>query len=281
MDAALQARIELEKMIRNAVVHDCFVLHYQPIFEIVDHRLIGFEALVRLAAEDGTLIPPLVFIPVAEELRLIGRIGKWVLKEACRTAATWPRHLTIAVNMSVAQFEVIGVCDIVAAALNEAGLEPHRLQLEVTESLLLGDNESVLTELRTLKAMGVAIVMDDFGTGYSSLSYLWRFPFDKIKIDRSFMAGLDHAGRNSETVVKTIIALGRALNMRVTVEGVETARQAAFVQDAEGDQAQGYFFGRPIPASEIAAVILVNCQGTNMGPTSAAKTDAKLRLIKT
>jgi diguanylate cyclase (GGDEF)-like protein len=286
MDVTLEARIELEKTIRNAVIHDGFVLHYQPIFEILDHRLIGFEALVRLAAEDGTLIPPLVFIPVAEELRLIGKVGNWVLREACRTAATWPRHLAIAVNMSVAQFEVGGVCGIVTAALDEAGLEPHRLQLEVTESLLLGDSEAVLTELRTLKAMGVAIVMDDFGTGYSSLSYLWRFPFDQIKIDRSFMAGLDHSGRNSETVVKTIIALGRALNMRVTIEGVETAKQAAFVRDAEGDQAQGYFFGRPIPAFEIAAAILAdfreaNFRGTNMESAPAAKTDAKLRLIKT
>ena len=281
MEVTSQARIDLEKMIRNAIIHNGFVLHYQPIFEIANRRLIGFEALVRLAAEDGTLIPPLDFIPVAEALRLVDKIGTLVLREACRTAATWPSHLTIAVNMSVAQFGIGDVCDAVTTALSEAGLEPHRLQLEVTESLLLADSESVITELRELKAMGVAIVMDDFGTGYSSLSYLWRFPFDKIKIDRSFMAGLDHAGQNSETVVRTIIALGRALNMRVTVEGVETAKQAAFVHDAEGDQAQGYFFGRPIPATEIAAAILVDSQGTNMQSTPAPKTEAKLRLIKT
>ena len=281
MEVTSQARIDLEKMIRNAIIHNGFVLHYQPIFEIANRRLIGFEALVRLAAEDGTLIPPLDFIPVAEALRLVDKIGTLVLREACRTAATWPSHLTIAVNMSVAQFGIGDVCDAVTTALSEAGLEPHQLQLEVTESLLLADSESVITELRELKAMGVAIVMDDFGTGYSSLSYLWRFPFDKIKIDRSFMAGLDHAGQNSETVVRTIIALGRALNMRVTVEGVETAKQAAFVHDAEGDQAQGYFFGRPIPATEIAAAILVDSQGANMQSTPAPKTEAKLRLIKT
>jgi diguanylate cyclase (GGDEF)-like protein len=280
MDATLQARIELEKTIRNAVVHEDFVLHYQPIFEIAEHRLVGFEALIRLPAEDGSLIPPLVFIPVAEELRLIGKIGAWVLRQACRTASTWPSHLTVAVNMSVAQFEAGSVCDIVSAALEEAELEPRRLELEVTESLLLGDSESIMMELRTLKAMGVAIVMDDFGTGYSSLSYLWRFPFDKIKIDRSFMAGLNRSGRNSETVVKTIIALGRQLHMRVTVEGVETARQAAFVRDAEGDQAQGYFFGRPMPADEIAAWILLDFQRANRESTPAAKTDAKLQLIK-
>jgi diguanylate cyclase (GGDEF)-like protein len=280
MDATLQARIGLEKTIRNAVIHEDFVLHYQPIFEITEHRLVGFEALIRLPAEDGSLIPPLVFIPVAEELRLIGKIGALVLRQACRTASTWPSHLTVAVNMSVAQFEAGSVCDIVTAALEEAELEPRRLELEVTESLLLGDSESIMTELRTLKAIGVAIVMDDFGTGYSSLSYLWRFPFDKIKIDRSFMAGLNRSGRNSETVVKTIIALGRQLHMRVTVEGVETARQAAFVRDAEGDQAQGYFFGRPMPADEIAAWILLDFQRANRESTPAVKTDAKLQLIK-
>jgi diguanylate cyclase (GGDEF)-like protein len=281
MEATSQARVELEKMIRNAINHNGFLLHYQPIFEIANRRLIGFEALVRLAAEDGTLIPPLDFIPVAEALRLVDKIGTWVLREACRTAATWPRHLSIAVNMSVAQFGVGDVCNAVTAALSEAGLEPHRLQLEVTESLLLGDSESVMTELRALKAMGVAIVMDDFGTGYSSLSYLWRFPFDKIKIDRSFIAGLDHAGQNSETVVRTIIALGRALNMSVTVERVETAKQAAFVHDAEGDQAQGYFFGRPIPAAEVAAAILGDFHGATKASTPAPKTEPKLRLIKT
>lgn len=256
MDATLQARMTLESTIRNAVLHDGFILHYQPIFELAGHRLIGFEALIRLPAADGTLIPPLVFIPVAEELRLIGAIGAWVLREACRTAATWPNHLSIAVNISVSQFEAGGVCDIVAAALKEAGLEPQQLELEITESLLLGDSESVMAELRTLKAMGVAIVMDDFGTGYSSLSYLWRFPFNKIKIDRSFMSGLDSSGRDAETVVKTIIALGRELDMRVTVEGIETAKQAAFISGAEGDQVQGFFFGRPVPVSEISAEIL-------------------------
>ncbi len=280
MDATLQARIEIEKMIRNAVSHNGFVLHYQPIYEVASRRLTGFEALIRLPAEDGTLIPPLVFIPVAEELHLIGKVGSWVLREACRTAAMWPNHLTIAVNMSVAQFEAGGVCDVVAAALDDAGLEPHRLELEVTESLLLGDSEPVIKELRTLKAMGVAIVMDDFGTGYSSLSYLWRFPFDKIKIDRSFMAGFDRSGRNVETVVKTIIALGRELHMRVVVEGVETADQAKFVDEAAGDQVQGYFFGRPVPASELAAGILADFRRAKMESTPPAESDGQLRLIK-
>jgi diguanylate cyclase (GGDEF)-like protein len=277
MDSELQARIELERIIRDAVLHDRFVLHYQPLFEMSDRRLIGFEALIRLPADDGTLIPPLVFIPVAEDLRLIDKIGAWVLREACRTAATWPEHLTVAVNLSPAQFVAGRVSDIVAAALKEAGLAAHRLELEITETLLLGNTEAIMAELQALKAMGVAIVMDDFGTGYSSLSYLWRFPFDKIKIDRSFMQGFDGSGRDAETVVKTIIALGRELRMRVTVEGVETAKQAAFLDKADGDQAQGFFFGRPVPASEVGADILADFQRRQARTLAAA---AKLRLVR-
>jgi diguanylate cyclase (GGDEF)-like protein len=279
MDSELRARIELERNVRGAVLHDRFELHYQPIFEMSGRRLIGFEALIRLLAEDGTLIPPLVFIPVAEDLRLIDKIGAWVLREACRTAATWPGHLTVAVNLSPAQFLMGSVGDIVAAALKEAGLAPHRLELEITETLLLSNTEGILAELRTLKAMGVTIVMDDFGTGYSSLSYLWRFPFDKIKIDRSFMQGFDGSGRDAGTVVKTIIALGRELHMRVTVEGVETATQAAFLDQVDGDQAQGFFFGRPVTAAEVGASILADFQKTISTPSSATAHASRLRLL--
>jgi diguanylate cyclase (GGDEF)-like protein len=260
MDAELQDRIELEEIIRDAVLNDRFELHYQPIFRMLDRRLIGFEALIRLPKEDGTLIPPLVFIPVAEEMRLIDKIGTWVLREACRTATAWPKHLTVAVNLSPAQFLAGSVSEIVAAALKEANLEPGRLELEITETLLLGDSVSVMTELRALKKLGVAIVMDDFGTGYSSLSYLWKFPFDKIKIDRSFMQGFAGSGRDAETVVRTIITLGRELHMHVTVEGVETAKQVAFLDSANGEQAQGFYFGRPVPASELAASIIGDFQ---------------------
>ena len=278
MDTELQARFELERVIPDAVLHDRFELHYQPLFEISERRLIGFEALIRLPAEDGTLIPPLLFIPVAEDLQLIDKIGAWVLREACRTAATWPEHLTVAVNLSPAQFLAGSVSNIVAAALKEAGLAAHRLELEITETLLLGNSEAIMAELQMLKAMGVAIVMDDFGTGYSSLSYLWRFPFDKIKIDRSFMQGFEGSSRDAKTVVKTIIALGRELNMRVTVEGVETATQAAFLDKADGDQAQGFFFGRPVPASEVSANILADFQKTHSSPSSATAPPGKLAL---
>ena len=275
MDAELQDRIELEAIIRNAVLHDRFELHYQPIFQMSDRRLIGFEALIRLPRDDGTLIPPLVFIPVAEDMRLIDKIGTWVLREACRTAAGWPKHLTVAVNLSPAQFLAGSVSEIVAAALKEAKLKPSRLELEITESLLLGDSASIMTELRTLKKLGVAIVMDDFGTGYSSLSYLWRFPFDKIKIDRSFMQGFDGSDRDAETVVKTIITLGRELHIHVTIEGVETAKQAAFLDSANGEQAQGFYFGRPVPASELAASILADFQKAR--PTPFAQPDRPIR----
>ena len=259
MDAALQTRIELERSLRDAVLHGRFLLHYQPVFgAMADHQLMGFEALLRLPREDGTLIPPMTFIPVAEDMRLIGEIGTWVLREACRTAATWPDHLTIAVNLSPAQFELGSVSAIVSSALTDSGLAANRLELEITETLLLGNSEVILAELQKIKSLGVAIAMDDFGTGYSGLSYLWRFPFDKIKIDRSFMQGLDGSGQEAETVVKTIIALGRELKMMVTVEGVETAQQAAFLSGTEADLVQGFFFSRPLPDTEIAAELITN-----------------------
>ncbi len=280
MDETLMERIRLEKAIRHATEHDGFVLHYQPMFGIGNRDLIGFEALIRMRVEDGTLMPPLSFIPLAEELRLIGKIGTWVIREACRTAASWPAHLTVAVNVSVAQFEAGGVSEIVAAALKDAGLEAKRLELEITESLLLDDKKSVMDELWKLKTIGVGIVMDDFGTGYSSLSYLWRYPFSKIKIDQSFMSGLDHSGQNAETIVKTIVALGRELNMRVTVEGVETPEQASFLNEIKGDQAQGFFFGRPVPNSEVASIVLADFQRSRRKPAQAEASKPPYKVIR-
>ena len=232
--------LQLEKTIRNAVLHERFELHYQPLFEKSGRRLTGFEALIRLPAEDGTLISPMTFIPVAEEMRLIDKIGAWVLREACQTAASWPEPLTVAVNLSPAQFVAGSVNDIVAAALGETGLAAQRLELEITETLLLGNTEAIMTELQTLKAMGVAIVMDDFGTGYSSLGYLWRFPFDKIKIDRSFMQGFEGSGRDAKTVVKTIIALGRELHMRVTVEAARPPSRRTFSTRSMATRLRGF-----------------------------------------
>jgi diguanylate cyclase (GGDEF)-like protein len=258
LDVELQQRLKLEKTLREAVANESFELHFQPLFGTLEGDLVGFEALLRLREADGRFIPPAQFIPLAEELGLIGKVGAFVIRQACTTAATWPPHLTVAVNLSSAQFADGDVCDIVDAALSQSGLAPERLELEITESLLLGDTGPVLAQLARLKARGVAIVMDDFGTGYSSLSYLWRFPFSKIKIDRAFMQGYDAADRNAEMVVRTIAKLGRSLDMRVTVEGVENERQAAFLREVECDQVQGYFFGRPMPAIDLAACIMAD-----------------------
>jgi EAL domain-containing protein (putative c-di-GMP-specific phosphodiesterase class I) len=212
--------------------------------------------------QDGGQLSPAVFIPVAEELGLIGDIGRWVLRHACKAATTWPDHLTVAVNLSPAQFAAGDVCETVAEALRASGLAPQRLEIEITEGLLLGDTEAVMTQLNKLKELGVSIVMDDFGTGYSSLSYLWRFHFDKIKIDRSFMAALGDTDGNAQTIVQTIAALGRSLNMQVTVEGVETDQQAQFVRGITADQVQGYYFGHPMPAGDLAASVLADFQHT-------------------
>jgi EAL domain-containing protein (putative c-di-GMP-specific phosphodiesterase class I) len=199
------------------------------------------------------LILPEVFLPLAEELRLIDKIGEWVLREACRTATSWPEHITVAVNLSPAQFASGSVEDAVANALKESGLKSNRLELEITETLLLAKTDVIVATLKRLKAMGVSIVMDDFGTGYSSLSYLWKFRFDKIKIDRSFMEAFKEPDDGVQTVVKSIIELGREMKLRVTVEGVETDRQVDFLSNANADQVQGYYFGDPLPASELSA----------------------------
>ena len=277
MDETLEKRIKLEKIVRDAVAHDGLVLHYQPVFEMANKHLVGFEALIRLPAPDGTLIPPDAFLPLAAEMHLIDKIGTWVLQEACRTATTWPEDLTVAVNLSPAQFESGLLEDTVADALKTSGLKPHRLELEILESLLLENTEAVMATLKRLKDMGVSIVMDDFGTGYSSLSYLWKFPFDKIKIDRSFMGSFEKSGRDVETVVKTIIALGREMNMRVTVEGVETSDQVDFLYDADADQVQGFYFGRPMPASKLSGDVFSKIRYSDVVPPGAMP---KLRAVR-
>jgi diguanylate cyclase (GGDEF)-like protein len=257
MEVDLNQRLNLERLVRDAVAGARFELNFQPVVKMPERRLDGFEALLRLRDERGEPIPPSVFIPVAEQIGLIGAIGTWVLREACITATSWPPHLTVAVNLSPAQFAGGDLYDTVVAALAVSGLEPRRLELEITEGLLLADSDAVLGQLRRLKDIHVGIVMDDFGTGYSSLSYLWKFPFDKIKIDRAFMSALDAEDhQNAETIVRTIIDLGRSLGMIVTVEGVENDRQVDFVEQAHGDQIQGYYFGRPLPSAEIASHIL-------------------------
>jgi predicted signal transduction protein with EAL and GGDEF domain len=275
MDESMQWHIALEKHIRESIEQDKLELHYQPVFGEGGKRLEGFEALLRLPRLAGKLIPPETFIPVAQEMRLVNKIGAWVLHAACRTAATWPRHLTVAVNLSPTEFNSGRISDIVAGALGESGLEPDQLELEITEALMLGNSETTMAQLHKLKAMGVKIVMDDFGMGYANLSYLWQFPFDKIKIDRMFMQGVDENDANAKVVVRSMIALGRELHMRVTAEGVESAEQAAFLNMLEIDQVQGFYFGKPVPAIEVANVILADIKRDGRrGP------EPKVRLIK-
>jgi EAL domain-containing protein (putative c-di-GMP-specific phosphodiesterase class I) len=258
MAARLDERLEIEQSIRDAIANESFDLHFQPLLNLRSGRLTGFEALLRLPAHGGDFVPPAVFIPLAEEMGLIDAIGMWAIRQACRTAVHWPPHLTVAVNLSPAQFLAGKVASVVADALAESGLDPYRLELEITENMLLSDADTVLAELGRLKAMGVKIAMDDFGTGYSSLRYLWRFPFDKLKIDGAFMRGLDGRDRNVEQIVRTIVALGRSLDLTVTAEGVENAHQLAFLREIDCDQVQGFLYGRPMPATDLAATILAD-----------------------
>jgi diguanylate cyclase (GGDEF)-like protein len=272
LDIDNRARIMLEQALRKAVANEGFELHYQPVYDGTKGRLVGFEALIRLPAyADDSTISPTVFIPVAEELDLIGPIGRWVLREACRDAAAWPEPLTVSVNLSPAQFVTGDLCDVVADALKQSGLDPRRLELEVTERLLLSDVEAVMRQLQGLREIGVSIVMDDFGTGYSSLSYLWRFHFDKIKIDRSLIGAHDGTEGKAEKVVKTIVSLGRSLNMQVTVEGIETDGQAQFVRGLEADQVQGFYFGHPMPAAEVSATVLSDFRRATAKPADDAE----------
>ena len=260
MDAALEARRRIEKALLHAFSTETFDLHFQPIVVADCKKLLGFEVLLRLQTQDGEDVPPSDFIPVAEDMGLISQIGAWVIRKACVTAATWPDDLTIAVNMSPRQFENGELCDIVEAALADSGLAASRLELEITEGLLVSDTERVMTQLRRLKSIGVSIAMDDFGTGYSSLSYLWQFPFDKLKIDRSFMRVMAEGDEQVSSILNTIISLGRTLNLQVTAEGVETAEQADMLKKLNCNQLQGYYFGRPAPECDVAATILTKAK---------------------
>ncbi len=248
MDAARRARRALEADLRRALGAEEFEVFFQPLVDARRVAVTGFEALLRWRHPVRGLVSPVEFIPVAEEIGLIGEIGAWVLGEACRQAAAWPGEQSVAVNLSPAQFGVTDLVATVEAALSGSGLDPHRLELEITESVPLGDDS--LAALHALQDRGIRIAMDDFGTGYSSLSYLRRFPFDKIKIDQSFVREL--ASRpDCIKIVRSITALGQSLGMTTTAEGVETAEQFAQLQAAGCDQVQGYHFGRPQPGTAL------------------------------
>ncbi|RVD56036.1 EAL domain-containing protein [Mesorhizobium sp. M2D.F.Ca.ET.185.01.1.1] len=253
MDARLQERRLLEAELALAVAKDQFVLHYQPLHDAETSKLTGFEALVRWNHPRLGQLPPSEFIHLSEEIGVIDTLGEWILRKACADAAQWPLPVKVAVNLSPAQFKQQGLPLQVASALAASNLLPSRLELEITESVLLADNEHTIQTLHSLRDLGVSIAMDDFGTGYSSLSYLRSFPFNRIKIDRSFVSLMCESSE-SRAIVKAVADLGSTLGMTTTAEGVETEDQYRLVKENGCTDVQGWLFGRPMPASELTAL---------------------------
>jgi diguanylate cyclase (GGDEF)-like protein len=256
MDVKAQARRELELDLRSALQNREFELHFQPILNLKTMRVTTCEALIRWRHPKRGLVPPSEFIPVAEDMGLIVEIGEWVLGQACRDCLTWPSDVGVAVNLSPIQFRRGDIADVVAKALKESGLAPERLEVEITESLLLNDVEAGRAALQRLSALGIRISLDDFGTGYSGLSYLHKFPLHKVKIDRSFLGGL-RAGDRSLTLLKGVAKLSAALGLTVVVEGIETEEQLAIVAAEDSiHEAQGYLFSMPIPGRNIREFLM-------------------------
>jgi len=250
MDAKMQRRRAIELDLRRALPEGQLVLFYQPIVSARTRAVVGFEALLRWRHPVKGLIPPGEFIPLAEETGMIVPIGEWVLREACATAARWPVPTKVAVNVSARQFEAPNLIPSVASALSGSGLEPDRLEIEITETVLMQDTDATLTTLHRLRNIGITIAMDDFGTGYSSLSYLRCFPFGRIKIDQSFVRDLGKK-RDSVAIVRAVAGLGDDLGMAITGEGVETREQLEVLERAGCTELQGYLFGRPGPADQL------------------------------
>jgi len=280
MEVEQRRKSELEERVREAVDLQEYSLAYQPQYSSDGSRITGFEALLRLNDKDGQPISPVEFIPVLEALGLIGEVGRWVLLQACKTATGWLPDVTIAVNVSPLQFAKTQLVADVLAALLASGLSPERLQVEITESAVLDDTDTVLGELNELKALGISVAMDDFGTGYSGLSSLWKFPFDKIKIDKSFLSDRTIRGRDALDMVGSIINFAHALSMSVTVEGVETQAQANKMAELHCDQLQGFYFSKPIPEADLPAFILQSFAAEiSKAGTSGNVTEGVLRVL--
>lgn len=254
MDARQHILADLTLGLRGALARNEFFLLYQPLISVKDGRVTGFETLIRWQHPEHGIVSPADFIPLAEESGWIVPIGNWVLREACRQAATWPAKINVAVNVSVVQFKGGNIEAEIIAALQESGLAPRRLVLELTESTLLQDDDSEYKAIRALRKLGVRISMDDFGTGYSSLGYLRRFPFDTIKIDQSLVRDLPDGGAG-DAIVSAIISLSRSLGLSVTAEGVETQTQFELLRKLGCGHVQGYLFSRPVQASELPALL--------------------------
>lgn len=254
MDEQLQARRALELDLRRALTAGEFELYYQPLYNLGDERVTGCEALLRWRHPDRGMVSPADFIPLAEEIGLIVPLGDWVLRTACAEAARWPDHVRLAVNLSPAQFRDRGLVRTVVSAIAASGLPAQRLELEITESVLLQDSAANMSMLHDLKALGVRISMDDFGTGYSSLSYLRSFPFDKIKIDQTFVRDILEDS-DAMAIIKAVLDLGSSMGIVTTAEGVETLEQLNALRGQGCAEIQGYFISRPAPASEIAQLL--------------------------
>ena len=254
LDAAARARRQLELDMREALLDGQFRLEFQPILSLQSNRISGFEALLRWDHPVRGRVSPGEFIPIAEETGLIVPIGEWVLQEACRQAATWPDGLRVAINVSALQFRSSGLHGVIVQALARSGLAPERLEIEMTESIFVDNVEATLGLLHSLRNLGIRIALDDFGTGYSSLSYLRSFPFDKIKIDRSFVEGIE-AGQDAAAIVRAIVDLARALGMETTAEGVEHEQQLVELREQGCSSIQGYLFSRPVPAADVSKLL--------------------------
>ena len=252
MDARMQVRRTMELDLRRAIVNGEFELFYQPLFNTKTQQITAFEALIRWHHPVRGLIPPLDFIPLAEETGLIVPVGEWVMYKACEQAARWPSQARVAVNLSPAQFRGKALLSTVSSALARAGLAAERLELEITETILLQDSEATLATLHDLRALGVRISMDDFGTGYSSLSYLRKFPFDKIKIDGSFIRDITEQGL---PIVRAVAAMGSGLGIVTTAEGVETREQLELLEREGCTEVQGYLLSQPLPAGEVVSLL--------------------------
>ena len=252
MDKELQKIRKLEKDLAHAIKREEFEIYYQPQVELTGHSIKGYEALLRWNHPELGMVSPGDFIPVLEETKMILEVGEYVLRRACLEALQWSNNETVAVNLSPVQFEHQDVAQMVRSILRETGLPGERLELEITESILMSDTEKTIRCLSALKQLGVHIAMDDFGTGYSSLSYISKFEFDKIKIDRSFIT-LIQTDERARAIITTIIGLGRSLDIMITAEGIETQEQLLLIQAAGCHFGQGYLFGRPMPLSHIVS----------------------------
>jgi EAL domain-containing protein (putative c-di-GMP-specific phosphodiesterase class I) len=257
MDERVQDRRSLQSDLRQALVRGEFYLNFQPIIDFESKRIVAAEALLRWYHPERGQLSPAEFIPMAEGAGLIAPIGAWVLRQACLIAATWPADVHVSVNLSPMQFRDEELINEVDAALAESGLPPSRLELEITETTVLETNTQTIEALMELHGRGIRFALDDFGTGYSSLSYLRRFPFNKIKIDRSFIRDLGQ-DKDDASIILAIIGLAKSMKMLVTAEGVETEKQAAFLGANGCTQAQGFLFYRPLSAEQIGEAIAAN-----------------------